>query len=153
MPRSIPLDELLAMRDVPLGTTDWLEVSQDRIDQFADVTEDHAFIHVDVERASATPLGGTIAHGFLTLSLMPKLSESLMVAPEGVQMAINYGLNKVRFVQPVLAGRRVRLHLQLDEVREKEPGRILVASTGTLEVEAEEKPAYVAQMLVLFIVG
>src|ERR1700712_6084548 len=95
------------------GTGAWFEVTQDQVNQFADVTHDHQFIHVDPQRAAATPFGGTIAHGFLTLSLIPRLLEGIMVVPEGMHMAVNYGVEGVRFMQPVAVNSRVRLRLAL----------------------------------------
>jgi acyl dehydratase len=126
-----------------LGTSDWHEVSQDDIDAFADVTGDHQWIHVDPERAKDTPFGGTIAHGYYTLSLAPMLTEQVM-SLEGFAFAINYGLNKVRFPAPVPVGSRVRAHVKLASLEEI-PGGAQIMLELTFEVEGGEKPACVAQ--------
>ncbi|MFQ5350728.1 MAG: MaoC family dehydratase, partial [Thermoanaerobaculia bacterium] len=118
-----------------------------------DATEDHQFIHVDPERAAATPLGSTIAHGFLTLSLLPRLNNELAVMPEGMQMAFNYGLDRVRFLQPVRSGSRLRLWSKILEVKRKSGGRILMKLEAKVEIEGEEKPALIAEILYLFVVG
>ncbi|WP_134549561.1 MaoC family dehydratase, partial [Pseudomonas aeruginosa] len=101
------------------------------------------------EKAAKTPFGGTIAHGFLSLSLIPKLMEGLLVLPEGLKMAVNYGLDTVRFIQPVRVGSRVRLGLTLLDVNEKNPGQWLIKARATLEIEGQEKPAYIAETLSL----
>ena len=153
MPIYVPREELLQMAGREDGPSAWLTVDQERIDRFADATEDHQFIHVDPERAAQTPLGSTIAHGFLTLSLLPKLNDELALMPEGMLMAFNYGLNKVRFLQPVKAGSRVCLRTRVLEVVEKNGGRILLTSRASVEIEGEEKPALIAETLSLFVVG
>ncbi|MDH3744978.1 MAG: MaoC family dehydratase [Acidobacteriota bacterium] len=152
MPRWVPKESLLAMAGREFGPSSWLEIDQDRIDRFADATLDRQFIHVDPDKAARTPFGGTIAHGFLSLSLLPFLSEEHAVAPEGTAMAINYGLNKVRFLQPVRAGSRVRLHSKIIAVDEKTGGRILVRGEATLELEGHAKPALVAETLSMYFV-
>ncbi|MBL4868834.1 MAG: MaoC family dehydratase [Pseudomonadales bacterium] len=147
----VPADSLKDYIGKELGKGEWLEINQDRIDQFADVTEDHQFIHVDPD--AAKPLfGGTIAHGFLTLSLMVKLAQSVEgdVVPEGVKMGMNYGFDKVRFVNPVRSGKRVRTCTKMKSVDYKEGGRILVNVEHTVEIEGEEKPAIVADWLTMF---
>ena len=153
MSRTVPKDELIAMVDHQLPASSWLEVDQDRIDLFAEATEDHQFIHVDPERAAATPLGSTIAHGFLTLSLLPRLNDELMLMPEGTLMTFNYGLDKVRFLQPVKSGKRLRLRSKILEVTPKSGGRILLKSEAKVEIEGESKPAVIAETLYLFVVG
>ncbi len=135
------------------GPSDWLTVDQQRIDQFAEATGDHQYIHVDPERAARTPLGGTIAHGFLTLSLVPKLHEELAVVPAGAVMAFNYGLDKVRFLAPVRSGSRVRLRTTILDVRRKNAGRLLIAAEATVEIEGVDKPAMVAETLSLYVLG
>ncbi len=135
------------------GPSDWLTVDQQRIDQFAEATGDHQYIHVDPERAARTPLGGTIAHGFLTLSLVPKLHEELAVVPAGAVMAFNYGLDKVRFLAPVRSGSRVRLRTRILDVRRKNAGRLLIAAEATVEIEGVDKPAMVAETLSLYVLG
>ena len=129
--------------------SDWIEVSQAIIDTFADATGDHQFIHVDPERAKLTPFGGTIAHGFLTLSLMPLLASKVADAPqiEGVKMGVNYGGNKVRFLQPVRSGKRVRGRFKLLSFDEKRPGQWQQTNEFTVEIEGEEKPAMIAEWI------
>jgi acyl dehydratase len=132
-----------------LGVSAWLTVDQRMIDRFADVTGDHQWIHVDQARAAAGPFGGTIAHGFLTLSLLPQLSVQDWTEMDGVLGALNYGLDKVRFLTPVRAGARVRNRVKMLSVEERGPGRVLVANEATMEIEDEAKPAFVAETLVL----
>lgn len=129
--------------------SDWVDVSQDMIDKFADATGDHQFIHVNPQMAAMTPFGGTIAHGFLTLSLMPLLSSKIADAPkiEGVKMGVNYGGNKVRFIQPVRSGKRVRGRFKLMELIEKRPGQWQQTNEFTVEIEGEEKPAMIAEWM------
>ena len=131
------------------GVSDWVEVTQKMIDTFADATGDHQFIHVNPELAAQTPFGGTIAHGFLTLSLMPLLATKQSGEPslEGVKMAINYGGNKVRFLQPVRSGKRVRGRFKLLELKEKRPGQWQRTIEFTCEIEGEEKPALIAEWI------
>ena len=129
--------------------SDWLEVSQEMIDKFADATGDHQFIHVNPDMAKLTPFGGTIAHGFLTLSLMPVLASKVPDAPQiqGVKMGVNYGGNKVRFLQPVRSGKRVRGRFKLIEFAEKRPGQWQQTNEFTVEIEGEEKPAMIAEWI------
>ena len=127
-------------------------VDQARINAFAEATEDHQFIHVDPDAASATPFGGTIAHGFLTLSLLSRMGAEAMLIPEGLKMAVNYGFDSVRFLAPVRAGKRVRGRFTLDSVDEKGPGRVLIRHRVSVEIEAEDKPALTALWLGLMIV-
>ncbi|HBO1911208.1 MaoC family dehydratase [Pseudomonas aeruginosa] len=148
----MPFVPVAALKDYvgkDLGHSEWLTIDQERVDQFAECTGDHQFIHVDPEKAAKTPFGGTIAHGFLSLSLIPKLMEGLLVLPEGLKMAVNYGLDTVRFIQPVRVGSRVRLGLTLLDVNEKNPGQWLIKARATLEIEGQEKPAYIAEPLSL----
>ena len=145
----VPVSALKDYIGKDLGHSQWITVDQQRINQFAECTEDHQFIHVDPEKAKKTPFGGTIAHGFLSLSLIPKLMEGLLVLPEGLKMAVNYGLDTVRFIQPVRVGSRVRLGLTLLDVNEKNPGQWLIKARATLEIEGQEKPAYIAETLSL----
>ena len=145
----VPVSALKDYIGKDLGHSQWITIDQQRINQFAECTEDHQFIHVDPEKAKKTPFGGTIAHGFLSLSLIPKLMEGLLVLPEGLKMAVNYGLDTVRFIQPVRVGSRVRLGLTLLDVNEKNPGQWLIKARATLEIEGQEKPAYIAETLSL----
>ncbi|GAB7529112.1 MaoC family dehydratase [Pseudomonas sp. 3A(2025)] len=145
----VPVAQLADYVGQDLGHSDWLSIEQDRIDLFAEATGDFQFIHVDPVKAAQTPFGGTIAHGFLSLSLIPKLMGDLLVLPEGLKMVVNYGLDSVRFIQPVAVGSRVRLHLKLTDATEKKPGQWLLKGTVTLEIEGQEKPAYIAEPLTL----
>jgi acyl dehydratase len=141
------LNEIRALVGEELGTSSWLTIDQARVDQFADATEDRQFIHVDPAAAAQTPFGGTIAHGFLTLSLLSRMGAEAMLVPEGVKMAVNYGLDRVRFLAPVRSGARVRGRFTLDSVEEKAPGQWLMRHTVTVEIEGEDKPALTAQWL------
>jgi acyl dehydratase len=141
------LDEIRARLGDEVGTSCWLTIDQARIDQFADATEDRQFIHVDPAAAAQTPFGGTIAHGFLTLSLLSRMGAEAMLVPEGLKMAVNYGLDRVRFLAPVRSGARVRGRFTLDSVEEKAPGQWLMRHTVTVEIEGEDKPALTAQWL------
>ncbi|AHH95595.1 MaoC family dehydratase [Kutzneria viridogrisea] len=144
------LDEVKAAVGQDLGTTDWHTFTQEQVNLFADATEDHQWIHVDLERAKEGPFGGPIAHGYLTLSMMPKMSSQLWKV-EGLKMGVNYGLNKVRFPSPVLVGSRVRGHGVLREVADA-PGGLQATIVVTLEIEGQDKPACVAECLVRLVV-
>ncbi len=145
----VPATELKDYIGKDLGQSEWLTIDQDRIDRFAECTGDHQFIHVDAEKAKLTPFGTTIAHGFLSLSLIPALMGDLLVRPEGMKMGINYGLDSVRFIQPVKVGSRVRLNVTLLDAYEKNPGQWLLKARVEMEIEGAEKPAYVAETLAL----
>jgi acyl dehydratase len=145
----VPVTELSQYVGKELGRSAWLKIDQQRINLFAEATGDFQFIHVDPDKAAKTPFGGTIAHGFLTLSLIPKLIEDILVLPEGLKMVVNYGLDSVRFIQPVKVNSQVRLKVDLAEVVEKKPGQWLLKAIATLEIEGEEKPAYIAESLSL----
>ena len=129
--------------------SDWIEVSQEMIDKFADATGDHQFIHVDPERAKLTPFGTTIAHGFLTLSLLPLIAAKNVDAPklDGVKMGVNYGGNKVRFLAPVPSGSRIRGRSKITEFDEKRPGQFQYTTETTVEIEGSEKPAMIAEWI------
>ena len=145
--------EIAAKVGEPLGTSDWVEISQERIDQFAEATGDHQFIHVNPELAKLTPFGTTIAHGFLTLSLIPVLRQkSDCPRPDGVRMGVNYGGNKVRFLAPVKSGKRVRAHFKLLALEEKRPGQWQETMETTIEIEGEDKPALIAEWMSQFFV-
>lgn len=133
-----------------LGTSAWFRVGQDRIDQFADVTEDHQFIHVDPARAAESPFGGTIAHGMLTLSMIVHLCSDFVPAVEGVRMVVNYGFDRVRFATPVKSGGRIRAVVKLLDAKERS-GQILVKVKVTIQTEGETKPALVAEWLTLHV--
>ncbi|WP_397451216.1 MaoC family dehydratase [Pseudomonas sp. NA-150] len=145
----VPVAELKNYAGKELGCSEWLTIDQDRINLFAEATGDFQFIHVDPVKAAQTPFGSTIAHGFLSLSLIPKLMEDLLLVPEGLKMVVNYGLDSVRFIQPVKVNSRVRLSVKMAEIIEKKPGQWLLKATATLEIEGSEKPAYVAESLSL----
>jgi acyl dehydratase len=146
------LDEIHNRLGLEVGVSSWLTVDQARIDAFADTTEDRQFIHTDPEAAAQTPFGGTIAHGFLTLSLLSRMAAEAMLLPEGLRMAVNYGLDRVRFLAPVKSGARVRGRFTLDSVEEKAPGQLLLRHTVTVEIEGHEKPALTAVWLGLMFV-
>jgi len=142
-----PLAEIRARIGTEVGLSSWLTVDQARIEGFADATDDHQFIHVDLEAAAKTPFGGTIAHGFLTLSLLSRMAADAMLVPDGVRMGVNYGFDRVRFLAPVKSGKRVRGRFTLDSIEEKAPGQWLLRHTVTVEIEDEGKPALIAQWL------
>ena len=150
MPTMITPQELAAKVGQNIGTSDWIEVTQDRINKFAEATGDFQFIHVDAEKARQTPFGGTIAHGFLTLSLIPMFGQlSDRPQPAGITMAVNYGLNKLRFIAPVRSGKRVRGHFKLTEFDEKRPGQWQQTMEITVEIEGEDKPALICEWILL----
>ncbi|MFL6761483.1 MAG: MaoC family dehydratase [Sphingomicrobium sp.] len=146
------LDAIQARTGQEIGVSSWLTVEQARIDAFADATEDRQFIHTDPAAATRTPFGGTIAHGFLSLSLLSRMAAEAMLVPDGVKMALNYGLDRVRFLAPVRSGRRVRGRFTLDSIEEKAPGQLLMRHTVTVEIEGEDKPALTAIWLGLIFV-
>jgi acyl dehydratase len=135
------LDEIRSRVGTETGQSSWLTVDQARIDAFAEATEDRQFIHTDPAAAAQTPFGGTIAHGFLSLSLLSRMAADAMLIPEGVKMAVNYGLDRVRFLAPVRSGSRVRGRFTLDSIEEKAPGQLLMRHVVTVEIEGEDKPA------------
>ncbi|MFF9021278.1 MaoC family dehydratase [Streptomyces eurythermus] len=138
------LDELKSLAGTDLGRTDWREITQDRVNTFADATDDHQWIHTDPERAKAGPFGGPIAHGYLTLSLIIPLFNELLEI-DGVSMSVNYGLEKVRFPSPVPVGARIRLHGVVDSVEDVKGDGVQMRLTFTVETEGGTKPACVAQ--------
>jgi len=147
----VTLDEMKALTGTVIGTSDWLTVDQAMIDKFADATGDHQFIHVNPEMAAMTPFGGTIAHGFLTLSLMPVLTQMTdLPRIDGIKMGVNYGGNKTRFIAPVRSGKRVRGHFKLIEIDEKRPGQFQQTIEYTLEIEGGDKPAVVSEWVSQF---
>jgi acyl dehydratase len=133
-----------------LGVTEWLTIDQDRINKFADCTLDHQWIHVDEKAAAKGPFGKTIAHGYLTVSLLSHFSEKYAILPEGTMMAINYGMNKLRLINPVTVGSKIRDRISVTDVVEKEGRRVLVTTTHTVEIEGQDKPACVAEVLSMF---
>jgi acyl dehydratase len=145
------LDEIRNRIGEEVGVSSWIIVDQGRIVAFADATEDRQFIHVDRRAAAQTPFGGTVAHGFLTLSLLSRMGAEAMLLPGTLKMAVNYGLDRVRFLAPVKSGSRVRGRFRLDSVEEKAPGQVLMRHTVTVEIEGEDKPALMAEWLGLII--
>lgn len=140
------IDELAAAEGAQLGPTEWLEINQDRVNLFAEATGDHQWIHVDPARAADGPFGGTIAHGLLTLSLLPYFSQQLYRV-DNVKMAINYGYNKVRFINPVKVGAKLRARTEISKVDRLE-GAVQATMTITVEIEGAEKPAAVVESIV-----
>ena len=134
-----------------MGTTEWFLIDQDRINAFADCTEDRQFIHVDPENAAKTPFGSTIAHGFLSLSMLSYFAASVGCAFENMLMGINYGFDKVRFLAPVKVNKRVRARARLLDVQEKKPGHFLIKQEVTIEIEGETTPALIAEWLTMAI--
>jgi acyl dehydratase len=150
----MPLASLTEIKNAvgrEVGVSSWILVDQARIDAFADATEDRQFIHVDPAAAAQTPFGGTIAHGFLSLSLLSAMGAEAMLVPDGIKIAINYGLDRVRFLAPVRSGSRVRGRFTLDSVEEKAAGQVLLHHTVTVEIEGEDKPALSAVWLALIV--
>ncbi len=153
MPIVVAAERLIDYLGQAQTSKEWFEIDQQRIDDFAAVTLDHQYIHVDPERAAKTPFGTTIAHGLLTLSLLPKLIETITVMPENVVTGINYGFNKVRFPHPVKVNSELRAHMTLRSVEERKPGQFMMQSDIVIEIRGEAKPALVAESLALMIVG
>jgi len=149
---SIKADDLPNLVGKDLDPSAWLEITQERVNQFAAATNDHQFIHVDPEKAAETPFGGPIAHGFLSLSLLSYLNAQRAIVPENLVMAINYGSDKVRYLMPVRVGKRVRSKQTVLEVTEKKPGHWLLKTAVTVEIEGEETPALVAEILSMLVV-
>ena len=141
------LEEIGGRLGSEIGVSPWIEISQEAINSFANVTGDHQFIHVDPEGAARTPFGGTIAHGFLTLSLLSQMAAHAMLAPEGRRMAVNYGFDRVRFLAPVRSGSRVRGRFTLAAMNEKRPGQWQFVHQVAVEIEGEDKPALTADWI------
>jgi len=152
MAATVSLEAFAGLAGTELEPSGWLEISQERINQFADATNDHQFIHVDPERAAATPFGATIAHGYLTLSLLSDLLGDCWPTPEGLVMGLNYGSDKVRYLAPVKVGQRVRAVGRISELAEKRPGQWLIKTNVTVEIENETTPALIAEILSMFII-
>jgi acyl dehydratase len=146
------LDEIRARIGTEIGVSDWILVDQPRIDAFAETTEDRQFIHVDPEAAAQTPFGGTVAHGFLTLSLLSRMAADVMLVPETFRMAVNYGFDKIRFMAPVRSGKRIRGRFTLSRVEEKRAGQWEFLHLVSVEIEGEEKPALVADWIGLIFI-
>lgn len=150
----VPPAELASYVGKELGTSEWFQIDQARINAFADATLDHQFIHVNPEMARATPFGTTIAHGYLTVSLLPYLQANMpdMIVPQGLKMGMNYGFDKLRFMAPVKVDKRVRARAKLLAADEKKPGQWLLKFEYTIEIEGEDKPALVAEWLLMYFV-
>lgn len=144
--KALPATALKGMVGQQIGTSPWVTIEQERIDKFAEATGDHQWIHVDPERAKDGPFGSTIAHGYLTLSLIPALAWEVYTI-EGARLSVNYGLNKLRFISPVKVGSRVRAHLSVASVEDVAGDALQVATTVTIELEGAQKPAAVAETL------
>ena len=149
----VPKEELADHIGKVVGTSDWFEISQERINAFADATDDWQFIHIDEEKAKETPFGGTIAHGFLTLSLLTPLLEDACIMPEGVTMGVNYGFNKVRFLAPVRAGAEVRVVVTLVDAAEKRPGQFMMTNKIKMEINGEKNSALIAEWVTMLMTG
>ena len=149
--RQATLTEIKSRIGEEVGLSNWITLDQQRSDGFANVTEDRQFIHTDPAAAAQTPFGGTVAHGFLSLSLLSRMGAEAMLLPEGLKMAINYGLDRVRFLAPVRAGKRVRGRFVLDSIEEKAALQYMLRHTVTVEIEDEAKPALTAQWLTLLV--
>jgi len=146
------LTEIKSRIGEEVGVSDWINIDQARIDAFADATEDRQFIHVDPAAAARTVFGGTVAHGFLTLSLLSRMGADAILVPDGMKLAINYGLDRVRFLATVPSGSRIRGRFTLDSLEEKAAGQWLLRHTVTVEIEGERKPALTALWLALIVV-
>lgn len=152
MAKLLTRDDFDAAVGQPIGVSEWFEVTQEDVNTFADVTRDHQFIHIDAEKASQTPFGGTIAHGFFTMSLLSHFAENgCGVSVEGAKMGINYGCDKLRFLQAVRIGARIRGKAELASVVEKQPGQFLFKSNMTVEIEGSETPALIAEWLTMVV--
>lgn len=142
-------EEVNALVGEEVGVSDWIEIAQERINQFADVTDDHQFIHTNPEAAKMTPFGTTIAHGFLTLSMLSKLAEGSTIIVDGVKMGVNYGFDKVRMVNPVKSGQKIRGRFTLMSADQKTPGQWSIKYAVKVEIDGEEKPALVAEWITM----
>jgi acyl dehydratase len=149
----VPKAEMASAVGTKYEPREWIDITQDRINTFADCTQDHQFIHVDEEAAAKTPFGSTIAHGLLTLSLLPKLIEGQGVVPENLVMGLNYGFDKIRFLAPVRVGKRVRGHIEILSVDQKDDNRFLIKQGISVEIEGEDTPALVAEWLNMMVCG
>ncbi|MDH5621012.1 MAG: MaoC family dehydratase [Gammaproteobacteria bacterium] len=153
------MNTTIKSKDIPsligrqLPPSPWLEITQERVQQFADATNDHQFIHLDPERAASTPFGGTIAHGFLSLSLLTYLNNQSGVLPEDLEMVINYGSDKVRYLAPVRVGKRIRSVQTITDATEKRPGQWLMKIHASVEIDGEQTPALIAETLSMWIVS
>jgi len=150
---TIKAEDLPSLVGKELEPSPWLEITQERVNQFADATNDHQFIHIDPEKAAKTPFGGPIAHGFLSLSLLSFLNAQTAIVPENTVMGINYGSDKIRYLMPVRVGKRIRSHQKVLEVTEKKPKHWLIKNAVTVEIEGEDTPALIAEILSMMVVA
>jgi len=153
MGTTVTRQELESRIGAQLGVSDWFLIDQARVDEFADVTLDHQFVHVDPEKARKTPFGGTIAHGFLTLSLLVHLCLQFIPELANRKLLVNYGFDRIRFAAPVRVGKRIRALATLGAIEERKPGNVLLRVDVTVEIEGENKPALVAEWLSMHVVG
>ena len=152
MAKALSLDELKGYVGKEIGLSEWFEIKQDRITAFAECTEDRQWIHVNQEMAKKGPFGTTVAHGYMLLALLSYFNYQNTVFPAGIKMAVNYGLNRVRFMSPLPVNSRIRNHAVLKDIAEKDPGRILMTMENTIEIEGQPKPAMVAESLSMLFV-
>jgi acyl dehydratase len=150
-PRRIAIADWIGLAGTETGVSRWFTIDQKRIDAFAEITEDRQFIHIDPEAARATPFGGPIAHGFLTLSMFSALAMDALPRLEGLAMGVNYGFDKLRFLSPLPAGARIRGRFKLESVTARSPTEFLARSNVTVEIEGADKPAIVAEWLTLYV--
>lgn len=153
MTATIKVEDMPSLVGKELEPSPWIEITQERVNQFAEATNDFQFIHVDPEKAAQTPFGGPVAHGFLSLSLLSYLNAQTAIVPENFVMGINYGSDKVRYLMPVRVGKRIRSKQKVLEVAEKKPGHWLIKSAVTVEIEGEDTPALVAEILSMMVLG
>jgi acyl dehydratase len=153
MGTTVTRQELESRIGAQLGVSDWFLIDQARVDEFADVTLDHQFVHVDPEKARNTPFGGTIVHGFLTLSLLVHLCLQFIPELANRKLLVNYGFDRIRFAAPVRVGKRIRAVAKLGGVEERKPGNVMLRVDVTVEIEGETKPALVAEWLSMHVVG
>ena len=151
--KTVKVSELPDLMGTEIGVSEWVVIDQDRINVFADVTEDHQFIHIDEEAAKKSPFGGTIAHGFLTLSMLAKFAEGAGLVVEGVNMGVNYGFEKVRFLAPVPSGSKIRGRFTLKSAVEKKPSQFLLTYEVTVDIDGQDKPALIADWLAMLFTG
>lgn len=153
MVETVRAEDLPRLAGKELPPSEWMAITQERVDQFAEATNDFQFIHVDPEKAAQTPFGGPIAHGFLSLSLLSYLNAQTAIVPDNLVMGINYGSDKVRYLMPVRVGKRIRSRQKVLDVTEKKPGQWLMKTAVTVEIEDEETPALIAEILSMMVVG
>lgn len=153
MSDAMTAEDLQALVGRDLGWSEWFTIDQDRVNRFADVTLDHQYIHIDPERAAQTPFGRTIAHGFLTMSLMVHLAEDVAIKPANAVMGINYGFDRLRFLSPVPVGSRIRYGATVASVTDKGGGQVLFKYDVTVEIEGSDKPALVAEWLSMVVIA